>query len=93
MKIKKAGENMEEFLDVLKNVKLVLDSAIVLVEHPGNGEEKKSKVIKIVEDFVKENNLTIPIPPTIFNWMISKAIDACVRWLNDNLWQKDKASK
>jgi hypothetical protein len=84
---------MEEFLNVLRDVKLVLDSAVVLVEHPGSGEEKKSKVIKIVEDFVRENNVAIPIPSTIFNWMVSEAVDACVRWLNDNFWQKDKTNK
>ncbi len=81
---------MEEFLNVLKDVKFVVDSAIVLVEHPGDGENKKSKVMKIVNDFISENGIKLPIPSAILNWIIGEVIDMSVRWLNENFWKKEK---
>ncbi len=81
---------MEEVLNALKDVKIVVDSAIVLVEHPGDGENKKKKVIQIVEDFIKQNGIILPFPAGIVDWMIGEAVDFAVGWLNDHLWKKDK---
>jgi hypothetical protein len=85
---------MEEALSVLKDIKVVIDSAVVLVEHPGDGADKKKKVIQIVEDFMKQNGIILPIPNGIMEWLIGEAVDFVVRWLNDNLWKKaDKDKK
>lgn len=80
---------MEEVLNILKDVKLIIDSSVVLVEHPGDGADKKKKVVKIVNEFIKTNNITIPIPIMIFNYILDSAIDWIVEWLNDNAWKKD----
>jgi hypothetical protein len=85
---------MEKALSVLKDIKVVIDSAVVLVEHPGDGADKKKKVIQIVEDFMKQNGVILPIPNGIVEWLIGEAVDFVVGWLNDNLWKKvDKDKK
>lgn len=84
---------MEETLNVLKDAKLVIDSAVVLVEHPGDGANKKKKVIQIVENFIKQNGIILPIPSGILEWLIGEAIDFAVGWLNDNMWKKEKDKK
>ncbi len=81
---------MEEFLNVLKDMKFMINTAIVLVEHPGNGESKKASVVKMVDDFISQNNIDIPIPLSIFNWIIGEAVDVSVRWMNENIWKKGK---
>ncbi len=81
---------MEETLNILKDIKLVIDTAIVLVEHPGDGENKKKKVIEIVNDFIKSNNVVVPIPMMIFNYILGMVIDWTVKWLNSNMWNKDE---
>ncbi|GEM_PF-323014 len=80
---------MEEALSVLKDVKLIIDSAVVLVEHPGDGENKKKKVMEMVNKFIKSNNIVIPIPAMIFNYILASAIDWIVEWLNNNVWKKE----
>jgi hypothetical protein len=85
---------MEEALSVLKDIKVVVDSAVVLVEHPGDGANKKKKVIQIVEDFMKQNGIILPVPNGIAEWLIGEIVDFVVGWLNDNLWKKaDKDKK
>lgn len=84
---------MGETLSVLKDVKLVIDSAVVLVEHPGDGAGKREKVIQIVEKFIKENGIILPIPSGILEWLIGEAVDFAVGWLNDNVWKKEAESK
>ena len=84
---------MEETLNVLKDVKLIVDSSVVLVEHPGDGANKKKKVIQIVEDFIKQNGIILPIPNGIVEWLIGEAVDFAVGWLNDNLWKKEDKNK
>ncbi len=81
---------MEETLNVLKDVKLVIDSAVILVEHPGDGASKRKKVIRIVEDFIKKNGIAFPFPSSMVEWFIGEAIDFMVGWINDNLWKKEK---
>jgi hypothetical protein len=84
---------MEEALSVLKDIKVVVDSAVVLVEHPGDGADKKKKVVQIVEDFMKQNGIILPIPNGIVEWLIGEAVDFAVGWLNDNLWKREGESK
>ncbi|WP_036223040.1 hypothetical protein [Mesoaciditoga lauensis] len=84
---------MEEALSVLKDVKLVIDSAVVLVEHDGDGANKKKKVLELVNEFMKSNNITPPVPISIFNWLVGEAVDITVKWLNDNLWKKETGKK
>ena len=84
---------MGEALSVLKDVKLVIDSSIVLVEHPGDGANKKKEVIQIVEDFIKQNGIILPIPSGIVEWIVGEVVDFVVGWLNDNLWKKENSKK
>lgn len=84
---------MEKALSVLKDVKLIIDSAVVLVEHPGDGENKKKKVIQIVKDFINKNGIILPVPEGILDWIIGEAVDFAVGWLNDNLWKKEAEKK
>jgi hypothetical protein len=84
---------MEEALSVLKDIKVVVDSAVVLVEHPGDGADKKKKVVQIVEDFMKQNGIILPIPNGIVEWLIGEAVDFAVGWPNDNLWKREGESK
>ena len=84
---------MEEALSVLKDIKVVVDSAVVLIEHPGDGANKKKKVIQIVEDFMKQNGIILPVPNGIAEWLIGEAVDFAVGWLNDNLWKKANKDK
>ena len=84
---------MGEALSVLKDVKLIVDSSVVLVEHPGDGANKKKKVIQIVEDFIKQSGIILPIPNGIVEWLIGEAVDFAVGWLNDNLWKKEDKNK
>lgn len=79
---------MEEALRVLNDVKLVADAAIVLVEHPGGGADKKDKVIGIVKKFISENGISVPIPQAIFDYVLGMAVDLAVGWINANLWKK-----
>ena len=84
---------MEETLNILKDIKLVIDSAVVLVEHPGDGANKKKKVVQIVEEFIKQNGIVLPIPFGMLEWLIGEAVDFVVGWLNDNMWKKEDQLK
>ena len=84
---------MEETLNVLKDIKLIVDSSVVLVEHPGDGANKKKKVLELVNEFMKSNNITPPVPISIFNWLVGEAVNITVKWLNDNLWKKEDKNK
>ena len=64
-----------------------------MVEHPGDGANKKKKVIQIVEDFIKQNGIILPIPSSIVEWIIGEAVDFAVGWLNGNLWKKEDKNK
>ena len=43
---------MEETLNILKDIKLVIDSAVVLVEYSGGGANKKKKVLELVNELL-----------------------------------------
>lgn len=81
---------MEEIVDILNDVKLVIDAAVILVERPGNGTNKKTKVLSIVKDFIAQSDMALPVPQAIFDYIVGVAIDWAVGWLNDNLWNKEK---
>ncbi len=81
---------MEETLTALKDVRFVLNTAIVLIEHPGDGETKKKTVIGIVKEFIKSNHIVIPVPNAILEYILGFAVDWIVNWLNNNIWKKDE---
>ncbi len=77
-----------EWIKMLLNVKNFIEMAVVMVEHPGGGAEKKQKALDIVHILIKENNIHLPIPDQIADMIIGFAIDAFVSWANENIWRK-----
>ncbi len=77
-----------EWIKMLLNVKNFIEIAVVMVEHPGGGSEKKQKAIDIVHTLIRENDIHLPIPDQMVDMIIGFAIDAFVSWANENIWRK-----
>lgn len=78
-----------EWLKMLTSIKGFIEIAVVLVEHPGDGQGKKQKALEIIHALMKENDLNFPLPDQIIDMIISFAIDVFVGWMNENFWKKE----
>ncbi len=77
-----------EWIKMLLNVKNFVEIAVVMVEHPGGGSEKKQKALEIIHILMKENDVHLPLPDQIIDLIIGFAIDTFVNWANENIWKK-----
>lgn len=77
-----------EWIKMLLNVKNFIEIAVVMVEHPGGGSEKKQKALEIIHILMKENDIHLPLPDQIIDAIIGLAIDTFVNWANENIWKK-----
>lgn len=76
-----------EWLKALTNIKNFIEIAVVLVEHPGDGQEKKNKALEIIRTLMRENDINLPLPDQIIDMIIGFAIDTFVGWMNENFWK------
>uniref|UniRef100_A0A7V3VSQ4 Uncharacterized protein n=1 Tax=Mesoaciditoga lauensis TaxID=1495039 RepID=A0A7V3VSQ4_9BACT len=80
-----------EWIKVFLNLKNFIELAVILVEHPGGGEDKKEKAIVLIHKMMEANKISLPIPQEVLDFFISSSIDIFVGWMNMNFWKKDGA--
>ncbi len=84
MSVLKVSPNGNSF-DLLPMIQMLCAFAVVMVEEPGNGKEKKRKAIEIVKGFLK--NFNIPVPMTLVNLILPLIVDKVVDMLNKLIWK------
>ncbi len=72
------------------SLKDFIELAVILVEHPGGGSEKKENAIQIVHRMIDENGISMPLPTNVLDVLIGISIDLFVAWMNTNFWKEAK---
>lgn len=62
---------------------------VFLVEQPGNGEEKKQAVIDMVLSLMDEFDICIPLPDSVFEFVLDFLVDSVVDILNNTIWKEE----
>jgi len=84
MKLLKTKNEKSSF-EILPLIQMICAFAVVIVEEPGNGLQKKKKALEIIKEFLK--NFKLPIPETIINFILPFLIDKIVDILNKSIWK------
>lgn len=79
-----------EALKALLNLKKLTEMAVIMVEHPGNGPAKREKVIEIVKELMKMNDIKLPMSDNVLEIVLGFAIDNFVGWANEKLWKANE---
>ncbi len=84
---------MENVLKTLEDLKIVIESAVILCERPSNGVDKKKRVLELVHQFIKFNDVKLPFSQEFFDILVGYAIDWFVKWMNETVWKKDEKAR
>jgi len=62
---------------------------VFLVEQPGNGEKKKQAVIDMVLSLMDEFDIRVPLPDSVFEFVLDFLVDSVVDILNSTIWKEE----
>lgn len=74
---------------MLSNLRALTNTIVMgatLIERPGEGAKKKEELKEIVYQILPEG--FFDIDKKIFDFLLDKAIDLIVAWLNRTIWKK-----
>ncbi len=72
-------------LTTLRSLTGLITAGATLIERPGEGAKKKEELKEIVYQILPEG--FFDIDKKIFDFLLDKAIDLIIAWLNRTIWK------
>ena len=73
-------------LSNLRALRNTIITAATMIERPGEGAKKKEELKEIVYQILPEG--FFDIDKKIFDFLLDRAIDLIIAWLNRTIWKK-----